>query len=115
MPFINTKISVGIDEKKEEKLKAEFGKLVSIFGKDEKWVMVAFDQKTDIWFGGDKKEKAAYVSVSLVGDPDEESCKEFTTKVCELYKNELGITGDNIYITFHPVKGTNWGWNNQLF
>ncbi len=116
MPFINTKATIQIDEQKQEALKAGFAGLVEeCFGKNEKWLMVGFEPKTDLWFGGSKQEKAAFISVSLVGDPPSEIYETFSDRLCSLFEQELDIPGKNIYVVFQPVTHTDWGWNHQTF
>ena len=36
-----------------------------------------------------------------------------TAKICEIYERELGIPGNAVYVTYHPI--TDWGWNGQNF
>ncbi len=114
MPFINSKTSCSTKEK-QELLKDRLGSFVGDLGKDQKWVMVAFEDNADLWFGGEKKDKAAYLSFSLVGPLSDAQTLEFTKKVCGLYEEELGIPKENIYITFHSLTGPEWGWNDMTF
>ena len=116
MPFINTKTTVAVDDTKQEVLKTKLAEIVEeCFGKNERWLMIGFEPETDLWFGGTKQENAAFISVSLVGDPPAEQYETFTEKICCLFEQELDIPGSSIYTVFHPINHTNWGWNHQTF
>ena len=62
---------------------------------------------------GKKLAKGAYVAVSLYGHAPSQDYDKLTGQICELYKDKLGIPGDAIYVTYHPV--TDWGWNGSNF
>jgi hypothetical protein len=36
-----------------------------------------------------------------------------TGAICDMLKKELGLVGDNIYVTYTPIY--NWGWNGKNF
>ncbi len=113
MPFIDSKISVKVTEEKKEIIKAEFGKLMSVLGKSETYLMVGIEDNYSLWMGGKKLEKGAYVSVSLFGNAPSASYEKLTEAICNLFEKELGINGSAVYVTYHPV--TDWGWNGANF
>ena len=113
MPFIDSKISVKITPERKEALKAAFGALMPVLGKSEAYLMVSIEDGCDLWMGGEKKEKAAYVSVSLLGNAPSAKYEEMTKEICTLLENELGIDGSCVYVTYHPV--SDWGWNGSNF
>ena len=113
MPFIDSKISVAVAPEKKEIIKAEFGRLMSVLGKSESYLMVGMEDNYDLWMGGKKLEKGAYVSVSLLGNASSEAYEKLTGKICELFENELNIPGSSVYVTYHPV--SDWGWNGSNF
>ena len=113
MPFIDSKISVAVAPEKKEIIKAEFGRLMSVLGKSETYLMVGIDDNYDLWMGGNKVEKGAYVSVSLLGNASSDAYEKLTGKICELFENELNIPGSSVYVTYHPV--SDWGWNGSNF
>ena len=113
MPFIDSKITTHVAPEKKEAIKAEFGRLMSVLGKSETYLMVGIDDNYDLWMGGNKVEKGAYVSVSLLGNASSEAYEKLTGKICELFENELGIPGTSVYVTYHPV--SDWGWNGSNF
>ena len=113
MPFIDSKITVSVSQEKREAMKSELGKAVSILGKPESFLMVGFEDNYDLYMGGKKLEKGAYVAVSLFGNASGSAYEKMTAKICELYEKDLGIPQDAIYVTYHGVN--DWGWNGRNF
>lgn len=113
MPFIESKITVSVSQEKKDVLKGEFGKLMSVIGKPESFLMVGFEDEYDLYMGGKKLEKGAYVSVSLFGAASRSAYESLTEKICALYEKELGIPGNAVYVTYHGVN--DWGWNGRNF
>ncbi|MBR4588801.1 MAG: hypothetical protein IKO30_10890 [Lachnospiraceae bacterium] len=113
MPFINSKITVPVDSTKKEEIKSELGKLISTLGKSETYLMVGIEDDYDLWLGGKKLEKGAYVSVSLFGNASKAAYDKLTGQICDLFADKLGIPGNNVYVTYHPV--SDWGWNGGNF
>ena len=67
MPFIDSKVTISLSEEKKEALKTELGKAISILNKPESYLMLGFEDNYDLYMGGKKLDKGAYVSVSLFG------------------------------------------------
>lgn len=115
MPFVDAKITVPVSEEKRDAIKSGLGRAVSVFGKGESWLMVGIDDDYALWLGGNKLDHGAFVSVSLIGETPDEACGEFTRHLCDLLATELGIPGENVYVTYHPMMRTRWGWNGSTF
>lgn len=113
MPFIDSKITVPVTTELKEEIKSELGKLITTLGKTETYLMVGIDDAYDLWLGGKKLDKGAYVSVSLYGNAPEESYDKLTGQICDLFEEKLGIPGNAVYVTYHPVN--DWGWNGRNF
>ena len=113
MPFIDSKLTVKVSDQQKETLKSELGKLVSTLNKSETYLMVGIEDACDLWLGGKKLEKGAYVAVSLYGDAPKESYDRLTGQICGLLSDQLGIPGNAVYVTYHPV--SDWGWNGKNF
>ena len=113
MPFIDSKITVAVSQEKREILKSELGKAVSLLSKPESFLMLGFEDNYDLYMGGNKLDKGAYVAVSLFGNAPKSAYENMTAKICELYEKELGIPGNTVYVTYHGVN--DWGWNGRNF
>lgn len=113
MPFIDSKITLKLSEDKKEVLKSELGKAVSILSKPESFLMVGFEDAYDLYMGGRKLDKGAYVAVSLFGNASSAAYDKMTAFICDLYEKELGIPKNSVYVTYHGV--SDWGWNGQNF
>ncbi len=113
MPFIDSKITVKITDQQKEEIKTELGKLIGTLNKSETYLMVGLEDAYDLWLGGKKLEKGAYVAVSLYGNAPKEAYARLTGQICALLADKLGIPGNAVYVTYHPV--SDWGWNGQNF
>ncbi len=113
MPFINSKITLPVDDAKKEIIKSKLGRLISTLNKSETYLMVGIEDQYDLWLGGKKLDKGAYVSVSLFGNAPRQAYDQLTGQICDLFNEELGIPGSHVYVTYHPV--SDWGWNGGNF
>ena len=113
MPLIDSKITMKITDEQKEDLKAAFGKLIATLNKPEAYLMVGIEDAYDLWFGGKKLEKGAYVAVSLLGDAPKAAYEKLTSQICSLMEEKFGIPGKAVYVTYHPV--SDWGWNGGNF
>ncbi len=113
MPFIDSKITVKVTDAQKEEIKAELGQLIRTLNKTETYLMVGIEDGYDLWLGGKKLDKGAYVSVSLYGSAPKAAYDRLTGQICGLLSNELGIPGGAVYVTYHPV--SDWGWNGGNF
>ncbi len=113
MPMIDAKFTVKVDGNKKETIKSEFGKLIATLHKGEAYLMVGIQDGYDLWFGGKKLEKGAYVEVSLLGNAPSQDYSTLTGQICDMLAKELGIPGEAVYVTYHPL--SDWGWNGGNF
>ena len=113
MPFIDSKISVKVSDEKKDIIKARLGQALSIIGKPESFLMVGFDDEYTLYFAGNKMEKAAYISVDILGSANSPASAEMTEAICKIYEEELGISGRNIYVEYRATP--DWGWNGSNF
>lgn len=111
MPFIDSKITVPVTEEKREAIKSKLGQAVSILNKPESFLMVGIEDNYDLYMGGKKLERGAYVAVSLFGSASSSAYENMTGEICRLYEEELGIPGQSVYVTCQGVK--DWGWNGR--
>lgn len=113
MPFIDSKITGTVSKEKKEIIKKRLGEAISILGKSEGFLMVGFQDRYDLYMGGNELEKGAFVSVSLFGNASSDAYNQMTETICTIYDEELGIPADKVYVTYTGVK--DWGWNGRNF
>ena len=113
MPFIDSRVTVSVTDRQKEEIKSELGKLITTLNKSETYLMVSIEDGCDLWLGGKRLEKGAYVAVSLYGSAPREAYDRLTGQICDLLNEMLGIPGSAVYVTYHPV--SDWGWNGQNF
>ena len=116
MPFIDSKITVSLTPKKEEAIKTKLGEAIQILNKSETYLMVWFEDNYDLYMGGSKLDKGAYVSVSLFGQASPSAYSEMTKDICDNLSQALSIPGNQVYVPNHGVNARGWnGSKNFLF
>ena len=113
MPMIEAKVTMQLPSEKRDILKSEFGKAITIMGKPESYLMINLVDNQDLYFGGNKLDKGAYVEVKVLGSVDSGVSDKMTARVCEILQNELGIPGNAVYVSYWGT--SNWGWNGGNF
>lgn len=113
MPFIDAKITVPVTPEGKEEIKSALGRLIGTLHKSENYLMVGIADNYDLWLGGKKLDKGAYVAVSLYGHADRRDYNALTAQICALFADQLGIPGSAVYVTYHPID--DWGWNGANF
>lgn len=113
MPFIDSKITVKMSEEQKDDIKSQLGKAITTLNKTESYLMVGICDGYDLYMGGRKLDKGAYVEVSVFGGLSSACCEEMTGKICDIFARTLDIPGDCVYVTYHGVH--DWGWNGGNF
>lgn len=113
MPFINTKVTTEITKEKEEILKAELGKAITLIGKGEAYLMLGFEGNCRLWLGGKNDTDMAFVEVSLLGHTTKDKAEKLTSAICDIMEAELGIKGDKVYVKYSETDL--WGYNGFMF
>lgn len=113
MPMIKVETTVSLPAEKRDVLKTELGKAISIMGKTESYLMINLADNQDLYFGGSKLDKGAYVEIKVLGSVDAEKSDKMTGRVCEILQSQLGIPGDAVYVSYFGT--ANWGWNGSNF
>lgn len=113
MPFIDSKITLELNDAQKDSLKTKLGRAVSLIGKPESYLMVGIEDGYDLYFAGNKLDKGAYVAVSLFGNAPSEDYEKMTAEICRILEDELGIPGKSVYVTYHGVN--DWGWAGRNF
>lgn len=114
MPYINTKTTVAINSEKKEILKTKLGKAIELIpGKSETWLMVSFDDKSDMYFKGSHDKPLAFIEVKIFGKATQDAYSKLTQAITAIINEELGIQPDCIYVKYEEA--TIWGWNGTNF
>lgn len=114
MPFINSKVTVSMNEEKKESVKTRLGQAISIIpGKSENWLMVGFEDNYDLYFQGNQNAETAFVEVKIFGSAAGGVYDRLTAEICKIFNEELGIEPNRIYVKYEEVE--NWGWNGGNF
>ena len=79
----------------------------------ESYLLINLADNQDLYFGGQKPDKGAYVEVKVLGKADHSKTNEMTARLCDVFESILGIPQDAVYISYW---GTDfWGWNGSNF
>jgi phenylpyruvate tautomerase PptA (4-oxalocrotonate tautomerase family) len=114
MPYFNIETNAIIDESSTQDLTKKFSVFVSeMLGKPEQYVMISIRTEANLIFGG-SDQLAAFVQLKSIGLP-KERCAEFSEKICIIIDSELGIPKDRIFIDFHDLERSMFGWDGKTF
>ncbi len=114
MPYINMKTSIEVTKEKEIELKEKLGQAIALIpGKSEEWLMVAIEGDQALYFKGDSEKPIAFVEVKLFGSAAKEAYQKMTARLTRILMEELGISPDQIFITYQEIE--HWGWNGSNF
>ena len=84
MPYISTKTNIELAKEKRDALAAKYGKIISLVpGKTERWLMLSFDDKATMYFGGKSDEPMAYIELSLFGGASDAVYDKLTAAICD--------------------------------
>ena len=112
MPYIDAKLTVPVSDTQRQILKTELGRAIALMDKPESFLMIGFQDNYDLYFGGNRLEKGAYISIAMLGEPDREKDAAMTAKVTEILQEQLDIPPQCVYVSFHGVR--DWGWRGKL-
>ena len=114
MPYIRTTVSKELTEQNKENLKTKLGQAIALIpGKSESWLMLSFEDNTNMYFKGDGSQDYAFLQVSIFGSASDAAYDRLTAALCEIVNEELGIDFANIYVKYEEVD--HWGWNGSNF
>lgn len=114
MPLLALSLSQKIDENKKVKLLKLLSETTSeCFNKPESYVMVVVEEKAMMMSG--TNDLSAFADLKSIGGITSKSNKQFSSKLCAILKDQLGIKPDRVYINFSDISAENWGWNGSTF
>ena len=114
MPYIQARLSVELNETQKNDLQLKLTNIAEEgLSKPKAYIMTEIEDNCSLYMAGAKPDKAAYISIKLLGGTTKDRCNFVTQNVCDLLETEYGIDGSKIYVSFHPVDF--WGWNGSMF
>lgn len=114
MPYIHTTTTVKLTDTKKDALAKRFGKAITLIpGKTEAHLMLGFQDETPMYFAGKNDAPMAFFEVKILGTSTKEHFSALTAELCTIMEEELGISGDCVYVEY--VEATHWGWNGSNF
>jgi 3-mercaptopyruvate sulfurtransferase SseA len=112
MPYIALNTTQTLSAIQKEKIKTEFGRLITIIPtKTEAGLVIDFSDSRTIYKAG-KEISGAFIDLRLFHKSDFEPKKMFTEETFAMLSRELGIEKDNMYLTISEFE--NWGSNGIL-
>jgi phenylpyruvate tautomerase PptA (4-oxalocrotonate tautomerase family) len=113
MPYINTKTNVEISKDKEVIIKKRFGQAIEIIpGKDEKGLMVSFEDKCSLYFRGESDKPIAFVEVMILGSSTKDAYQKLSGTITDILHEELGIDPNQMYIRYEETEY--WACNGKV-
>ena len=112
MPYLKIQTNKEIADK-SLLMKEMTGLLMDKLGKPEKYIMIAVEPLTEMFFGG-TDEPTAFVELKSIGLPVE-ATSELSEAICRLLNKHLGIPQNRIYIEFSDAPRNMFGWNGGTF
>lgn len=113
MPFINSRITCTLSVEKEKILRERLSQIIVHVNANDDHFMAGFSDNYDLYLGTDKLERGAFVDVHTLRVIPADVYKEMTEEICELFKKELDISGEHLYVAYYTAEA--WGWNSKMF
>lgn len=114
MPMIQAKVTVPMTAEESAVFHTELTQaVVDILHKPVEYVMVHVEDDADLWMGGKKLKRGAFLSFLFMGEQPDEACAALTERVCQVLARHFSIPGANVYTTFQTVR--QWGSDGVLF
>lgn len=89
------------------------GEVADLLGKPEAYVMVRVEAGLSMTFAGDDGP-CVYLELKSIGLPGQRT-KDFSSRLCGLMEQLLGVSGARVYIEFSDAPRNLWGWNGSTF
>ena len=116
MPCIQVKVNFALTAQQKTDVVSQLSKLVAkLTCKPEFYVMVVLDDNSTISFGGDCTSKACFADLRSIGAINRSANKTYSSNICKLLNEKLGIETSRIYLNFQSYAGENWGHDGTTF
>lgn len=113
MPYIAVTTSAPVSPETAETVKAELGKIITIFpGKTEGALMLNISGGNTMFFGGVAKH-CAYVDIRLFRTVPKEAKEQFTEAAIALVADKISIPVADIFLSI--AEYPSWGFKGKMF
>lgn len=114
MPYIEAKMSFELNDIQKDNLHKKLEDVISgAFSKPKSYIMTNIKDSQRLYMAGNRIDKGAYISISLLGLASKSACQTATQEICESLKTDLGVDTSKVYITYHPADL--WGHDGYMF
>lgn len=114
MPLLRITTNKSINSDEQQKIVALLSSTVSsILNKPEDYVMVILHCEAAMQFAG-STAPLAYLELKSLGLPEDKTA-DFSSALCALISDQLGIEPNRTYIEFSSPPRHFWGWNKTTF
>ncbi len=96
-----------------ETLKALSKAVANMLGKPESYVMLKYEQNTNMLFAGND-QPLAHLKLKSLGLPEDKTA-DFSAELCRLMQIHFNVPGERVYIEFSNPQRHLWGWNSGTF
>ena len=110
MPLLTISTTVKVTDK-NSLLKKSSQLISSLTKKSENFVMVKFEDCSNMFFAGSTAD-CCYVELKSIGSIDSE---KMSVDITEFFSNEIGVPAKRIYINFVNIEPSMWAWNKSTF
>jgi len=110
MPCVEVKTSKKLTAQQETELAEKMAKaLKDVFGKPEDGLMAEFVSGQTFYFHCKNQDDAALLRCSFWRHNPPEKYDAYTAELCKIYKDMLGVPGENMYVIYHETD--HWGYD----
>lgn len=110
MPCIEVKTTKSLTAAQQQDLAEKMAKAMKdVFGKAEDGLMVEFTTGQNIYFHCQWQADAALLRCSFLRHNPPEQYNAYTAALCDIYRQDLDVAGENIYIIYHETDL--WGFD----
>jgi len=113
MPYISVSTTLSLSQEKKDEIASMLGKYISLIpNKTEAVLMVDVSDGHTMYFGGQKRERCAFVDVRCYKNARFEDNKAFIEAVYKLLNETTGLMETEIYVTIYEYP--TWGTKGSL-
>lgn len=110
MPYLSVHIGQKLEAAQMEKLKTEFGRLITIIPGKTEPDLILHIQDSPMYMGSELVP-CAYIDLRVYTKTTDEAKKRFTRETCALIARECGVPVERQYLTIGEFE--NWGYDGE--